>query len=489
MIGYVSNCCERCAYFENNTCYRSTNLVHATAVAPIKPKCKWYAPVTNEKAVLERKENIKRIKKSLNANGLRFAKYFNTCMGCEYCESRKCYFYDMFATEINEYMLICENFVKANSKHAPEAIERRKQNKAKDDERIREEEERLRKEKERERIEQQKREQAERDRQRNIEKQRRKKEEEERRKREAETAECKRKEAQAKLEALIRDANKGDASAQANLAQRYLGANGVERDYVKAIEWFVKGAENGSDKAITELTKMYNSENLNKVSGELADKWKAIVEKENKRREEAEAKEREKRRIHLSLAKDGNKLFAWDVANKVYYGKNGYERDITLAAELFVKGYWAELAGKSWDFWDYQVEKYYDVFVGSSSKEALFGYSERAQIRQGLSNVDNVISDLKKRRAEFNRKKAIEEEKRIKEKEFAEGKCKTCDFCYTDKVKKSKEVEGFFGTNTTYWEETVYYCYHMTGRKEYVDPNRKCNQYEKRKTRADAGYR
>ncbi len=46
--------------------------------------------------------------------------------------------------------------------------------------------------------------------------------------------------------ALVKKAEKGDATAQYDLGEAYYRGNGVEQDYDKALEWYRKGAAKGN---------------------------------------------------------------------------------------------------------------------------------------------------------------------------------------------------------------------------------------------------
>jgi len=49
-----------------------------------------------------------------------------------------------------------------------------------------------------------------------------------------------------------------ETSAQWNLGELYLNGDGVEQDYSKAHEWFVKSAEQGNSNAQCSVVELYD---------------------------------------------------------------------------------------------------------------------------------------------------------------------------------------------------------------------------------------
>ena len=60
-----------------------------------------------------------------------------------------------------------------------------------------------------------------------------------------------------KIEELINLANKGDVQAQNDLGECYYTGEGVEQDYVKAVEWVKKAADQGYVEAQKNLAVCY----------------------------------------------------------------------------------------------------------------------------------------------------------------------------------------------------------------------------------------
>ena len=60
-------------------------------------------------------------------------------------------------------------------------------------------------------------------------------------------------------EIVRKSAESGDVEAQCNLADRYYNGSGVEKDYSKTVEWYVKAAEQGYASAQYNLGNMYYS--------------------------------------------------------------------------------------------------------------------------------------------------------------------------------------------------------------------------------------
>jgi uncharacterized protein len=55
-------------------------------------------------------------------------------------------------------------------------------------------------------------------------------------------------------------AEQGNADAQNNLGNRYYNGEGVEKNYEKAVEWFTKAAEAGNTKALRNLRNYYHKQ-------------------------------------------------------------------------------------------------------------------------------------------------------------------------------------------------------------------------------------
>lgn len=64
-----------------------------------------------------------------------------------------------------------------------------------------------------------------------------------------------------KIEETMVLAEQGDVDAQFNLALYYQYGRGVEQNSKKAVEWFVKAAEQGADKAQFLLAECFHSPN------------------------------------------------------------------------------------------------------------------------------------------------------------------------------------------------------------------------------------
>ncbi|MCH5292250.1 MAG: sel1 repeat family protein, partial [Treponema sp.] len=59
------------------------------------------------------------------------------------------------------------------------------------------------------------------------------------------------------IQELIERAERGDAEAQNELGEMYYDGEGVEQDYDKAFDWFLKSAEQGNASAQMRLGFMY----------------------------------------------------------------------------------------------------------------------------------------------------------------------------------------------------------------------------------------
>lgn len=61
------------------------------------------------------------------------------------------------------------------------------------------------------------------------------------------------------LEWYMKAADQNDSEAQYNIGVCYFAGNGVEADWYKAVEWYKKSADNGNERAKTQLEGMLSS--------------------------------------------------------------------------------------------------------------------------------------------------------------------------------------------------------------------------------------
>lgn len=541
--------CYYCVYHEDGVCYRTdADGTRAVDVSKKRYGCARRVSITDKNAscaIREKEENKKQIIKSLNKNGMWLLKYFRRCSNCCYYEKGKCYGVSSVPKDVGDHMWICEKYVGKKSKRADKAIQEKEECKRKIIERYMksEEEKRNKEERERKHFEDilKKAESGDasaqvevaqcyengkgveydtnkciewyvksaesgfqtainelesryyktdtrsidsnlRRRWSDIVANEKEKREKERRKREEQQE-------REYFEASLRRATTTkDNEAKMDVPRRYLQGIGVEKSLDKAIEWYIKNYEEGIKGAIDYLVSLHTIENLRLIKDlQLRDRWDATLEKENKRKAET-------RQLLISRATAGDRSDSWRVAEGYFYGKDGFEKNIPLAVEFYVKGCRAEIESLSLfgsrDLWNDKLNDYYNLFVGDYHKGPRIDYSTAMSLPTALkSKVDSMAEELRARKTAHNNKLRENAERERTRTEFENGKCKTCKYCHTDTVRKSRVEPGFLGTNTVCWNETVYYCYHMTGNKEYVEPNKRCNKYEKQTTRADAGYR
>ena len=62
----------------------------------------------------------------------------------------------------------------------------------------------------------------------------------------------------AQAEEMMSRAKVGDANAQSNLGIMYQNGKGVPQDYVKAVQWYTRSAEQGNRNAQTGLQRLRN---------------------------------------------------------------------------------------------------------------------------------------------------------------------------------------------------------------------------------------
>ena len=74
----------------------------------------------------------------------------------------------------------------------------------------------------------------------------------------------------------LRQAEKGDAYAQAKVAELYLNGIGVKADIEKGIEWYEKASETDEGYAARQLAKIYSEGKYVPEDGEKAAYWRMI---------------------------------------------------------------------------------------------------------------------------------------------------------------------------------------------------------------------
>lgn len=298
-------------------------------------------------------------------------------------------------------------------------------------------------------------------------------------------------------------AKSGGIESRLKYAMHYIQGLGVERDVTEGIRICLE-CEKDSPLATKKLVELYVESNIKRVSEPVLSQWKRSVEaelerqrlererieRERRERQEAERrlaeeKARRERESLIKSANEGGRKACRSVAEKYFYGSDGFVKDINLAVEYYIKGYWAEVEilnfGAKKD-WSEELDYYYNLFLGGYL--ARISYSIKASLPYELrQDVDAVEQDMKIRKATVARKqeqaRAIEEEKR----EWANRKCKTCTYCHSERCEVAVNSSG-----TVTRIETRYYCFQVADGKTYVGLNNKCDRYVKRHTKEDSGY-
>lgn len=120
------------------------------------------------------------------------------------------------------------------------------------------------------------------------------------------------------IQRLLHEAEKGSASAQYQLAERYQEGDGVERDYTQCVFWYTQAAAQGDGIAINNLADKYEH-----GLGAAQDLSKALA-------------------LYLEAA-DKNVVAAWYSLGLMYYDGRGVERDLQQAIKWMQKA--ASLVG------------------------------------------------------------------------------------------------------------------------------------------------